>query len=65
MYIIEEKEVMNLKGVDSGIWEGLKGEKNESINIFQVPERLRGQKELEGAKRRDKHGGLKYKILRK
>lgn len=27
MYIIEEKEVMNLKGVDSGIWEGLKGEK--------------------------------------
>lgn len=39
--------------------------KNESINIFQVPERLRGQKELEGAKRRDKHGGLKYKILRK
>lgn len=47
-----------------GSGRGWKG-KNESINIFQVSERLGDQKELEGAKRRDKHCGLMYEILRK
>lgn len=52
MYVItEEKQVMNLKGVDTGIWEWLKGG-NESLSTYQVSERLGGPGGVRGSKER-------------